>query len=235
MVGEITVSRAIDPLVENQAIVDPETGNPTAYFLRQWLSQSGLNGDGATVAEVVEALLLVNLLAGVALEGGGALSALVDISFDLEDTAVTPDVYGDALNVPVFTVDQQGRITAAAEVAITFPDAYLPTVSGYFDGAPDADAVLARYVASQALSFPDALAGSQGFLETAATAETIFVVKRNNIQIGTMTFAIAGTVATFATSASQAYPLVAGDRISVHAPSTPDATAAGISFSLQSA
>ena len=40
-------------------------------------------------------------------------------SIDLDDTAVTPKTYGDAANVPQFTVDQQGRITGVSNVAIT--------------------------------------------------------------------------------------------------------------------
>ena len=36
----------------------------------------------------------------------------------LDNTAVTAGVYGDATNIPQFTVDQQGRITAASNVAI---------------------------------------------------------------------------------------------------------------------
>ena len=36
----------------------------------------------------------------------------------LDNTAVTAGVYGDATNIPTFTVDQQGRITAASNVAI---------------------------------------------------------------------------------------------------------------------
>ena len=36
----------------------------------------------------------------------------------LDNTAVTAGTYGDATNIPQFTVDQQGRITSAANVAI---------------------------------------------------------------------------------------------------------------------
>ena len=40
---------------------------------------------------------------------------------DLDDTAVTPAAYGSATEVATFTVDQQGRLTAAADVSITYP------------------------------------------------------------------------------------------------------------------
>ena len=39
-------------------------------------------------------------------------------SIDLDDTAVTPGSYGDASTVSTFTVDQQGRLTAAGETSI---------------------------------------------------------------------------------------------------------------------
>ena len=35
----------------------------------------------------------------------------------MEDTAVTPGTYGDSTNIPQITVDQQGRVTAATQVA----------------------------------------------------------------------------------------------------------------------
>jgi hypothetical protein len=41
------------------------------------------------------------------------------ISIDLDDTAVTPGSYGTSSAVPTFTVDQQGRITAAGTAAIS--------------------------------------------------------------------------------------------------------------------
>src|SRR3990167_3689162 len=40
------------------------------------------------------------------------------IQLALADTAVTPGTYGDATNVSQITVDQQGRLTSAANVAI---------------------------------------------------------------------------------------------------------------------
>ena len=57
--------------------------------------------------------------------GGTALSSVASatdtVTLNLDNTAVTAASYGSATNVPTFTVDAQGRLTAAADVAITFP------------------------------------------------------------------------------------------------------------------
>jgi trimeric autotransporter adhesin len=58
----------------------------------------------------------VNVLAGTGLSGGGALTGNVTIS--LANTAVAAGNYGSSGNVASFTVDAQGRLTAASNVAI---------------------------------------------------------------------------------------------------------------------
>jgi hypothetical protein len=63
----------------------------------------------------------VEIIAGTGLDGGGNLAA--NVTIDLANTAVTPDTYGDATNVAQFTVDAQGRLTAAANVAISISTA----------------------------------------------------------------------------------------------------------------
>lgn len=108
-------TRNTDPLVWNSPIVYPDTGFPTPEFLRQFNGQRTLN-EG--LVDVI-GLLDLNLIAGVGLSGGGLLGDLNDITFNLEDTTVTPATYGDSTHVAQFTVDQQGRITSASAVAIS--------------------------------------------------------------------------------------------------------------------
>lgn len=58
----------------------------------------------------------VNIIAGTGLTGGGALTANVNLA--VANTAVTPGTYGGSSNAAQVTVDQQGRITSAANVAV---------------------------------------------------------------------------------------------------------------------
>lgn len=117
------------PLVSTEQIVN-ENGTPSEYFLRQWLLQRGVNTTiDQTIAELAALVIVVatntsdiatnavdiinlqdiDLIAGTALSGGGDLSG-PDRTFNLEDTAVTPGSFTSA----DITIDQQGRVTAAA-------------------------------------------------------------------------------------------------------------------------
>ncbi len=59
----------------------------------------------------------------LSLIGGNGISTAASLSnnitFSLVDTAVTPGFYGTTSSVPSFTVDAQGRITAASDTAIS--------------------------------------------------------------------------------------------------------------------
>lgn len=137
-------------LSANAAITDPVTGRPSPEFYRFLLTLSG-TANNALAGEVVTApgsgIIgggivsdgisigldstdsrnvdhdAVSISAGVGLSGGGNIAATRTI--DLEDTAVTPDTYGDATHSPQITIDQQGRITGAVDVPIVagIPDA----------------------------------------------------------------------------------------------------------------
>ena len=87
-------------------------------------------GDLLTVAGVP---ITTQVIAGTGMTGGGARSGNVTLSVavagiggtQLDATGVTPGVYGDATNIPVFTVDSNGRLATAN----TTPAA-VPSVTG---------------------------------------------------------------------------------------------------------
>ena len=69
-----------------------------------------------TPGDIGAAANTVEIIAGTGLSGGGNLAANVNIA--LANTAVSPATYGGGSNAAEVTVDAQGRITAAANVAI---------------------------------------------------------------------------------------------------------------------
>ena len=77
-----------------------------------------ITGDGAATQTISNGDTFT-LAGGTGLTS--AVTATDTVTFNLDNTAVTAASYGDATNVASFTVDAQGRLTAAADVAITFP------------------------------------------------------------------------------------------------------------------
>ena len=77
--------------------------------------QFNLTSDGG-VGQVVQLGDTLNLLGGTGITGVG--SATDTVTFNLDNTAVSAGSYGAADTVATFTVDAQGRLTAAADVTI---------------------------------------------------------------------------------------------------------------------
>lgn len=103
-------------------------GKPFSITSVAWSSVSGtpttLAGYGIT--DAVPSSRTVT--AGTGLSGGGAL--LANVTLNLANTAVTPGSYGSSSQVATFTVDQQGRMTSAANVALAMPAFATSTLAG---------------------------------------------------------------------------------------------------------
>jgi hypothetical protein len=97
-------------------------------------------GDLLSVAGVPTS---TQVIAGTGMTGGGQLTGNVTLSVApkginstlINDTGVSAGVYGNATNIPVFTVDSTGRVTAATTVPATGGSGtYVPTTTQVIAG-----------------------------------------------------------------------------------------------------
>ena len=87
------------------------TSASTAAISTSWT----LTGDSGT--QTVAGGDTVDIAGGTAITT--VASATDTLTVNLDDTAVTPGAYGNATTIPTFTVDQQGRLTAAGTASIS--------------------------------------------------------------------------------------------------------------------
>jgi hypothetical protein len=134
-----------------------------------------------------------------------------------------------------FYYDPTAKLMYGPKAAGAWP-AGISLVSGlydlgtYIEGTMTASEVVYRFVAPRGFSIPIGAAPSQGLAGIAATASSVFTLKRNGTSFGTMTIAAAGTVATF--SVTTAVTFVVGDVLEVDAPSSADTTLANVSITI---
>ena len=89
-----------------------DTGTNVLYFYNgtEWTPTSGST-------EVIQDLIGSSVVAGTALTATYD-DAAGTTTLKLNDTAVTPGSFGSQTKIPTFTVDQQGRLTAAGEADV---------------------------------------------------------------------------------------------------------------------
>lgn len=159
--------------------------------------------EGSTNKYFTEARVLATVLAGLSTSTG---------------TAVTSS---DSVLVAA------GKLQKQITDTLAFAKAY--DLSGMVAAKPTASQVVLRMKAARAFSLAASLAGSTGVANTAATASTVFDVRKNGSSIGSMTFAAAGTSATFSGAGGS---FAINDLLTVVAPASADATCADVGFTL---
>ena len=142
------------------------------------------------------------------------------------EAAVTKQYVDDGLATKADVATTYTKTEVDAKVGT----AQIYDIGGFSQGKPDASSSLLRLVAPRAISLPQNLTGSIAKSGTAATGSTVFTLKKNGTQIGTMTFAASGSTATF--SFASAVSVAIGDIIDMVAPATQDATLSDISVTL---
>ncbi len=127
------------------------------------------------------------------------------------------------------TTGTTGGLVAVAPAAQTGGAAPFD-IALYFPGQPEAVERLLKLEVARGFGLPADLAGSCGHADTAATAEAVCTILKNGVSVGSITFAAASQDAAFALTGGLA--LVPGDRLELVAPTTQDATLAGLALTL---
>ena len=106
------VGQAPSAPVEGQIYYNNTVGNKTMYFYNgeEWIPTSG------SVEVITDTI-------GQYVKGGTGLTSTYsdstgETTLDLDNTAVTAGSYGSTTKIPTFTVDAQGRLTAAGEADV---------------------------------------------------------------------------------------------------------------------
>ena len=107
------------------------------------ISVNGQTGVVVLTAANVNAVADTAIItAGTGLSGGGTLASNTTIS--LANTAVTPGTYGSNNTVAVVTIDAQGRVNAASNVAIVYPSTYSNLTVDYIDFTTNANVAISE-------------------------------------------------------------------------------------------
>jgi hypothetical protein len=177
---------------EGQIYYDSSVGDKQLYFYNgsSWIPVSGdiqriqITADDSNSYNVTSGDFLFTI------SGDTGISTTLtgsQLEIDLDDTAVTPGSYGSTTAIPVITVDQQGRLTAASTAAI------VTTLDIAADSGTDDGVVLGTDTLT--------ISGTTNEIETSVSGDTITVglvtnptVSGNLIVSGDLT--VSGTTTT---------------------------------------
>lgn len=106
-------------------------------------------------------------------------------------------------------------------------------VALYAGSAPTAGEVLVAHRAPVAFTLPASLTDSQARAGTPATSASVFSIRKNGTEVGTITFGSGSPqdVGTFSFASLTSFAI--GDELSIVAPAVADSTIAGIAISLK--
>lgn len=184
----LTVSSflATSVLVAGEAFVDDDTQFMTSGAINDRI-ETLVNaatltvdaGDGSSTQDVDISADDLQILGGTGLTSTISKNANeVTVTVNIDNTAVSTGEYGSATETPTFTVDQQGRITAASEQSIAIPSSQITN----FEEAVE-DTVAAQFADGThtgiSVTYTDDGGGSDGALSIAITDDGVTAAKLN--------------------------------------------------------
>lgn len=158
----------------------------------------------------------------VAFTPGGAVDASAVTYADASSPGASPPAttVEEALDAAFEAIDAlEEWILELREVGIPYAQ----------PGSPSASATYHVMIASP-LQIPAGLAGTRAYAGTAPTAAATFTLAKNGVQFGTIVFHPSGSIVL---SAATLTDFDDGDRLTITAPSGPDATLANVGFTLK--
>lgn len=219
--GEVPHNDALDKLdarIDATLTVDLSAGNGTASLAA--IQQAAvIVGSGATVARN----LTLDPFKGYRwIRNTGTAVVSVKVG------STTIDLPGGAL--AMFSGD--GTTNGLAQIGPTFRNIAFDAidVASFMPGQPGDNAKVIAIVFARAVSFPINFAGSYLKAGAAATADSVYTVKKNGSSIGTITVAASGTTGTFSVASAQSF--AAGDVLNIIAPTPQDGTLADVSLTI---
>lgn len=145
------------------------------------------------------------------------------------------DFDAEAAGFTYFALDTYGfyvRLTATPGNWSTFVPFRGPRGGDVYDIAiwdnnrPSSGEILYEFTFTRSVVFEAGLTTSQAKSRVAATASSVFSFRKNDVEFGTMTFAIGATTATFAAASETTF--AAGDVLTVVGPDPRDDTLSGV-------